>query len=145
MSLDQVADADADYEEARASKGYALTHVGKYRKQNISKDGLPKLFNLKKAKEALGILDLVFTFARGSRCPCLLPYGYRHMPTEVCRWVETKLIDPADYYESWFSEHAPSRCFAFADSLYKMHADQGMRKSIETAIYVYAEANANRS
>jgi hypothetical protein len=86
VTLDSMPDISERIKQARAVGGYVITHVGNLERRE-KKNGIGRLFGANEASKALEVLYYVFTLANGSRCPCVLPYGYRHMPSEVSRCV----------------------------------------------------------
>jgi hypothetical protein len=145
VTLDAQPDSRERLAEARKQRRHVITHVGNLERR--SDDGRRhKLFGAKEAERALELLYFVFTFANGACCPCVLPFGYRHMPTEVYRAAHGGArCAPAGNNGTWFAKENPSECFAFADRLYELWKDEGERSWLSSAIHLYVEANRNLS
>jgi hypothetical protein len=145
VTLDALPHASERLRHATAVSGNIITHVGNLERKSDS-DSLGKLFSFDQARKALEVLYFVFTFANGARCPCLLPYGLRHMPSEVSRWVDGEMrLAPAGPSHTWFALEHPDASFSFADRLYHLWSIEDERSWLSFAINIYAEANRNLS
>jgi len=144
ITLDALPDARNRLAEANKVKGYVITHVGNLERRGDG-DRLGSLFSAADAEKAFEVLYHVFSFANGSRCGCILPYGYRHMPTEVARWIRSDWTAPAQRNGTWFASENPSGSFAFANKLFELWKNEDERGWLSTAIKLYAEANRNLS
>jgi len=135
VTIDSVPDLRERINKAHKVGGYVITHVGNIERSKKDK-GISPLFSWKDASKALDVLNLVFNFANGALCPCLLPFGYRHMDSFVARCSKAMRIASSYPADTWFK---------FADRLYKQWNDKNQRGWIHYAIMLYAQSNRNLS
>ena len=89
VTLDKRRDLEERAKAAHAEHGYTFTHTGTLTRA----DG--KLFSPEDAKKALDMLSWFFSFARGARCACVLPAGYRYLDEPLWRLWQSPLTAPA--------------------------------------------------
>ena len=135
VTLDKRRDVADKLKAAHAEHSYTFTHTGTLRRT----DG--KLFSPEDAKKALEPLSWFFSFARGARCGCVLPTGYRHLEEPLWQWWQSPYTAPARSCNTWFSERTPDKCFRAATAFAERWQDNGKRKWLKLGIGLYCVSN----
>ena len=135
VTLDKRRDVADKLKAAHAEHGYTFTHVGTLTKA----DG--KLFSPEDAKKALEALSWFFSLARGARCHCVLPMGYRYLDTPLWQWWLAPRTAPARPCESWLNERTPEACFRAASAFAECWKDAARRKWLKLGIGLYCVSN----
>ena len=139
VTLDALHNILERRKQAKASNGYAVTHVGMLRRRD------DKLFGADEAYKILDFLYWFFAFANGGRCGCILPEGLRHTGSVLWENWQAPKLSRMKYHQSWFAEHAPSRCFEAAQGCFSLWQDENKRDWLRRAIAIYVESNRNLS
>ena len=135
VTLDKRRDLTERMEAAHAEHGYTFTHTGTLTRA----DG--KLFSPEDAKKALDMLSWFFSLARGARCACVLPAGYRHLDEPLWRLWQSPFTAPARACETWLSERTPQACFSAAAAFAECWRSEARRKWLRLGIGLYCVSN----
>lgn len=133
--MDAPPDASRRWDEARAAKGYAITHVGELRRQ----DGTE--FTFEDSATAFEFLHWALSFANGARCDCVLRRGLSAAGETA--WDEWGVgqVAPAASRHRWITDRPLGPSFTFARGLYALWGDPQTREWLRLAIGLYTAAN----
>jgi len=122
--------------ELKASKGYAITHIGRLERL----DG--HTFSLAEAEELLSSLSWFFTFCRGAWCAPVLPVGFDRGGNPICeRWGSPR-VDPAGTeQETWFNRLSSEGLSKVFPRFQQRFSEPLYAEPIKHAIHWYVEAN----
>ena len=135
VTLDKRRDLEKRTKAAHAEHGYTFTHTGTLTRADS------KLFSPEDAKKALDMLSWFFSFARGARCACVLPAGYRHLDEPLWRLWQSPLTAPARPCETWLEKRTPHACFEAAAAFAECWRNEAKRKWLTLGIGLYCVSN----
>lgn len=135
VSLDPVENIRDLILNAKATRGYAITWVGKLECQ----DGT--VFDLDEARRFLGTLDYLFAFAFERWCSPTLPVGLDQAGQPKCRvWGPAK-VSPFYPSRGWFDPHHPGILADLLPRYAYLCTCEERREWFNDAIYWFVESH----
>lgn len=133
VTLDPVENDGDLRNEAIATRGYAITRVGKIERT----DG--KMFSLEDVQIVLEKLKHVFSFAFERWCPPTLLVGLGADQQRVCTLVTPSRIGRFQGHLGWFDFHHPGTLGDLFTGIWERWQDEQCREALEDAIYWFIE------
>lgn len=135
VDLDQAPHESALRSELRSTHGYALTHVGRLRRQ----DG--RSFRAAEALRCIGALHYLFGFVRGGWCGPALMVGQDDRDDVVWQHWSVMLVDSGKHRPSIFIGLDPGVLARLAPGFMKRVTGPAWGESYRRAVAFYVAAN----
>ncbi len=135
ITLDQFPNISELLKEAKATSGFAITHIGILRRKDNN------LFSSKEAKEILEYLYWLFSFVKGNRCGYILPKGLSYSGVPLWEEWGAQIVTPAAHITTWFAHLYPFQCFELAQGFFSLWKDPDKQSWIRLAVNLYALSN----